>query len=158
MSKTQNYKLDLSWQGNHGAGTMTHTSYDRNFTTHEGSRPPVLGSSHPAFRGNSERYCPEELLLASLSSCHMLWYLHMCAAHEVVVLEYHDHPVMEMEVKEFGNGDIRSATLSPVVRIASEDQREQAMAMHQRAHQSCFIAKAVNFEIILKPKIVESES
>lgn len=157
MSKTQNYKLDLSWKGNRGAGTMTYTSYDRDFTAQKESRPAILGSSHPAFRGNSDRYCPEELLLASLSSCHMLWYLNMCASHDVVVLEYTDQPVMEMEVKEFGNGDIRSATLSPVVRIASDDQREQALAMHQKAHQSCFIAKGVNFDIILNPTIVEGD-
>lgn len=154
MSKTQSYKLDLVWQGNRGAGTMTYTSYDREFTTRGVSRPEILGSSHPAFRGNNDRYCPEELLLASLSSCHMLWYLHMCAAHDVVVLDYRDQPAMIMDIKEFGNGDIRSVTLSPVVHIASEEQRDRAMAMHQKAHESCFIAKGVNFEIILNPSII----
>ena len=154
MSRIQKYKLDLTWDGNRGAGTMTYTSYDRDFTSQVEGKHTIAGSSHPAFRGNKDRYCPEELLLTSLSSCHMLWYLHMCAAHEVVVLDYKDNPIMEMEVKEFGNGDIRSATLSPTVRIASLDQRDQALAMHQKAHEKCFIAKSINFDIILKPTIL----
>ena len=153
MSKTQRYQLNLDWKGNRGAGTMTYTAYDRDFITQASSKHPIHGSSHPAFRGNKERYCPEELLLASLSSCHMLWYLHMCAAHEVVVLEYKDSPTMDMEIKEFGNGDIQSATLSPVIRIASEKDHELAIALHQKAHESCFIAKSINFDIILNPSI-----
>lgn len=155
MSKTQKYKLDLAWKGNRGAGTMTYTSYDRDFISQAESKHEIHGSSHPAFRGNKDRYCPEELLLASISSCHMLWYLHKCAANEVVVLSYEDQPIMEMEVKEFGNGDIRSATLSPVVRIASQDQRDQALDLHKAAHESCFIAKGVNFDIIIKPAILD---
>lgn len=154
MSRMQKYKLHLNWDGNRGAGTMTYTSYDRDFTSQVEGKHIITGSSHPAFRGNKNRYCPEELLLSSLSSCHMLWYLHMCAAHEVVVLDYEDNPVMEMEVKEFGNGDIKSATLSPSVRIASLDQRDQALAMHQKAHKKCFIAKSIKFDIIIKPTIV----
>lgn len=153
MSKTQKYQLNLDWKGNRGAGTMTYTSYDRDFITQASSKHPILGASHPAFRGNKERYCPEELLLASLSSCHMLWYLHMCAAHEVVVLDYKDTPTMEMEMKEFGNGDIQSATLSPVIRIASAKDKDLAVQLHQKAHESCFIAKSINFEIILNPSI-----
>ncbi len=154
MSKTQTYTLNLSWQGNRGAGTMTYTAYDREFVSFVPGKHKIEGSSHPAFRGNRDRYCPEELLLTSLASCHMLWFLHMCAAHEVVVLGYEDHPVMEMEIKEFGNGDIRSATLSPTVRISSRSNRELAMSLHQKAHESCFIAKSINFEIILKPTIL----
>lgn len=153
MSKTQKYQIDLAWKGNRGAGTMTYTAYDRDFTARAPDKHPIYGSSHPAFRGDEERYCPEELLLTSLASCHMLWYLHMCAAHEVVVLDYHDTPAMEMEVKEFGNGDIRRALLSPVVKIASPDHRDLAAELHQKAHKSCFIAKSVNFEIIINPKI-----
>lgn len=155
MSKTQKYNLDLAWKGNRGAGTMTYTAYDRDFVTQVESKHPILGSSHPAFRGNRNRYCPEELLLASLSSCHMLWYLHMCAAHEVVVLDYEDHPTMEMEVKEFGNGDIKRANLSPVVRIANLENRDLAIHLHQKAHESCFIAKSINFDININPTILE---
>jgi len=155
MSKTQKYSLDLSWIGNRRAGTMTYTAYDRDFLARVDSKHPIEGSSHPAFRGNKDRYCPEELLLTSLSSCHMLWYLHQCAAHEVVVLDYVDQPTMEMEIKEFGNGDIRSATLSPRVRIANAANRELAIQLHKKAHESCFIAKSINFEIILNPTILD---
>lgn len=153
MSKTQKYQLDLAWKGNRGAGTMTYTAYDRDFITQAPSKHPIYGASHPAFRGDKERYCPEELLLASLSSCHMLWYLHMCAAHEVVVLDYRDSPTMEMEVKEFGNGDIQSATLTPIVKIADANTRDLAIELHQKAHKSCFIAKSINFKIIIKPTV-----
>ena len=83
----------------------------------------------------------------------MLWYLHMCASHEVVVLDYHDTPIMEMEVKEFGNGDIRRALLSPVVKIADPENRDLAHAFHQKAHESCFIAKSLKFQIVINPTI-----
>lgn len=154
MSKTQKYNLDLAWEGNRGAGTMTYTAYDRDFVTNAKSKHIIAGSSHPAFRGSQDKYCPEELLLASLASCHMLWYLHMCAANGVVVLSYEDQPVMEMKIEEFGNGDIQSVTLYPVVRISSEDQQEQAIAMHDKANENCFIAKGVNFEIFVIPTIL----
>jgi organic hydroperoxide reductase OsmC/OhrA len=79
MSQQHRYKVDLLWTGNRGAGTSTYKAYERSYTLHAAGKPDLLGSSDPGFRGDPGRYNPEDLLVASLSSCHMLWFLHLCS-------------------------------------------------------------------------------
>ena len=89
--KEHNYKLSIRWTGNKGEGTKNYTAYERSHVIQVENKPDISGSSDPAFRGDSTRYNPEELLVASLSSCHMLWYLHLCAEAKVIVIDYVDH-------------------------------------------------------------------
>jgi len=78
--KTHHYELTVRWTGNTGSGTSGYKNYKRDDEiTSNAAKQPILGSSDPAFRGDSSRWNPEELLVASLSACHKLWYLHLCA-------------------------------------------------------------------------------
>ncbi len=85
IGREHRYRLAVEWTGNRGGGTESHRAYDRGYTVVAAGKPPLYGSSDPAFRGDPARYNPEDLLVAALSACHMLWYLHLCAAAGVVV-------------------------------------------------------------------------
>src|SRR5690242_16191724 len=95
-SRDHVYLPRLSWTGNTGSGTSAYTAYSRDHRVSAGAKTPLLLSSDPAFRGNPERYSPEELLVCSLSSCHMLWFLHLCATAGLVIMDYSDEPVGHM--------------------------------------------------------------
>jgi organic hydroperoxide reductase OsmC/OhrA len=153
MNTEHTYKIGLMWTGNRGSGTETYTSYERAHTLQAEGKPDLLGSADPLFRGDSTKWNPEELLLASLSSCHMLWYLHLCANHKIIVQTYEDTPQAQMRIESTGAGQFVNAALRPVVTITQVDQRQLAESLHSQAHHSCFIANSVNFPISLNPTI-----
>jgi organic hydroperoxide reductase OsmC/OhrA len=140
------YLERVEWIGNDGVGTAGYRAYRRDFVVRSQSKPDLPGSSDPTFRGDAARYNPEELLVASLSSCHMLWYLHLCAVNNIVVESYVDEPEGTMEEGPGGEGHFTSVTLHPQVRIASGN-RERAADLHAEAHAKCFIANSVNFPV-----------
>ena len=111
--KTHQYTTHLDWTGNTGEGTATYKSYRRDFTVASAAKPPISGSSDPAFRGDPSRYNPEELLVASLSCCHMLWYLHLCSVNGIIVLSYTDDATGTMEENPDGSGQFTSVSLNP---------------------------------------------
>jgi organic hydroperoxide reductase OsmC/OhrA len=151
--KTHVYGTHLHWTAAEGEGTQTYRSYSRNHTLGANGKPDIAASSDPAFRGDSSRYNPEELLVASLSSCHMLWYLHLCSVNGITVVDYRDDASGSME--ESGEaGQFVSAHLRPVVTIAAGDERAKALELHERAHAMCFIARSVNFPVTVEPAIV----
>ena len=147
MAKEHHYSLQLHWTGNVGEGTSHYTGYSRNHEISATGKRMFPGSSDPAFRGDPSRYNPEELLVASLSSCHMLWYLHLCARDGVVVLHYTDSPTGTMQETAAGGGYFTKVTLHPRVQVAKPDTIEQAAKLHEEAHHLCFIANSVNFEV-----------
>jgi len=155
--KAHHYKVNVTWTGNRGKGTASYTSYDRNHTIVAGQKTVIPGSADPAFRGDVTRYNPEELLVASLSSCHMLWFLHLCSAEGVMVVEYADDAAGTMEETADGGGRFTEVTLFPVITVASEEMVEKADALHEKANELCFIANSVNFPVHHKPiyKIAE---
>lgn len=146
------YQVSIRWTGDTGQGTRDYRSYERSFLISSNGKPDLFGSSDPSFRGDPAKYNPEELLLASLSSCHMLWYLHLCAEHKIVVKEYKDQPTALMIVEPSGSGYFKEATLHPVIVIASSDV-EKAEKLHQEAHKKCFIANSINFPVKIQPSI-----
>jgi organic hydroperoxide reductase OsmC/OhrA len=150
--KTHAYQTQLHWAAD-GDGTKTYRSYSRDFTIGASGKPPIPGSSDPAFRGDAARYNPEELLVASLSSCHMLWYLHLCSRSGIAVLEYRDDAIGTMEEDARGAGRFVRVELRPAVTIAAGDDPSRAVALHDEAHRFCFIARSVNFpvEIAARP-------
>ena len=150
--KRHEYKLQVEWTGNSGEGTRTYRSYKRDYSIDAHGKPSIQGSSDPAFLGDPSRYNPEELLVASLSSCHMLWYLHLCAVNGIVVLKYVDSASGVMEEGSDGSGEFTSVTLNPTVTVATTSAREKAIALHEEAHAQCFLAKSVKFPI----KIISS--
>lgn len=151
---THQYKTYLNWTGNLGKGTKNYRVYSRDHEiSTEGGLLPIPGSSDPAFRGDPERYNPEELLLASLSACHMLWYLHLCAVNKVVVTAYSDQATAEMEENEDGSGQFSRATLFPEVTVETVEMQEKALQLHHEAAKLCFIARSVNFSVSHEPVV-----
>lgn len=132
---------------------MDYRSYDRAYVSRVPGRPDLPGSADPAFRGDPARWNPELLLLASLSQCHLLWYLHLCAVGGVTVLEYRDDAVATMAEDSDGGGRFTAAELRPVVTVASAEMVDRARELHGVAHTRCFIAASVNFPVTHSPRI-----
>jgi organic hydroperoxide reductase OsmC/OhrA len=141
------FRIGTVWTGNNGTGTKTYLGYARDHAIHAEGKAAINGSSDPAFRGDPERYSPEELLVASLSACHMLWYLHLCSVNQVNVVEYRDMASGQMEVDAGGSGRFVGVNLRPEVRISPESDPVRARALHAEAHRLCFIANSVNFPV-----------
>lgn len=152
MSKQHRYALTVTWTGNKGQGTNGYTSYDRNHTILAPGKMAIMSSADPAFRGDSQRYNPEELLVASLSSCHMLWYLHLCAEAGVIITSYVDNATGLMEETADGGGRFTSVTLHPVITVQDEAMMEKADELHARANALCFIANSCNFPVHHQPQ------
>lgn len=146
--KLHTYNVQMTWTGNDGAGTKSYTSYRRDHTLSVDGKREIEGSSDPAFRGDRSRYNPEELLVGSLSSCHMLWYLHLCSANGIVVEEYVDNATGELQEHPDGSGEFVRVVLRPVVRISAGDP-DKAHELHVEAHHMCFVARSVKFPVEL---------
>jgi len=147
MIKEHLYHLTVLWTGNKGSGTSSYSAYERSHLISAKNKPDILGSSDVAFRGDPSKYNPEELLLASLSSCHMLWFLHLCVENGVVVLAYSDSPEGKMIEFKNGSGQFLEVTLHPTVVLKVASMLAKLDALHEKAHQYCFIANSVNFPV-----------
>ena len=151
-AKHHHYSTRVQWKGNTGSGTSDYRAYERLYEITATGKPTIAGSSDPAFRGDAARYNPEELLVSSLSACHMLWYLHLCADAGVVVNDYCDEARGFMEETASG-GRFTLVILQPRVTVASPDMLQNALQLHNSAHTHCFIANSVNFEVHVEPEI-----
>ncbi|MGV9411676.1 OsmC family protein [Nocardia sp. NPDC003693] len=138
------YEVEVTWSGE----TTGYRSYSRNHELLTAGRPPILATSDPKFRGDTDRWNPEQLLVASLSDCHMLWFLHLCAEAGVVVTSYHDTAVGVMDDVRF-----QHVTLRPKVTVRDASMVDKAVALHSVAHEKCFIANSVNFPVAHEPTI-----
>src|SRR5262245_26003362 len=155
--KTHTYACSTTWTGNLGKGTSGYTAYSRDHVHSAPGKPDLLGSSDPAFRGDARRYNPEELLVAALSSCHMLWYLHLCADGGVTVLAYKDEASGTMVENPAKGGYFTQVTLRPRVTVAAGSDAAKARKLHNAAHEKCYIANSVNFPVACEPEIVVGE-
>ncbi|MFC3283402.1 OsmC family protein [Litchfieldella rifensis] len=152
------YEIRVEWTGNVGTGTSGYHDYSRNHEITIAGKPVLLGSADPAFQGDPGRYNPEELLVVSLSTCHMLWYLHLCADARIVVTEYVDEASGTMELMHDGSGHFTSVVLKPSITIRAGDDIALAKTLHDYAHDLCFIANSVNFPVRCEPQIRPAES
>ena len=153
MHKEHQYELTLTWTGNKGTGTSHYTAYERSHQITINNKATINASSDSPFRGDGTKHNPEDLLLASLSSCHMLWYLHLCADAGVVVNTYSDNPIGTLSLNEQGSGKFTSVTLKPKVIVADAGMIDKAMELHHQANKMCFIANSVNFKVAHHPEI-----
>lgn len=151
--KQHTYRVNVVWTGNEGSGTANYRAYSRNHEISAAGKTPVLGSADPSFRGDPARWNPEELLLASLSACHKLWYLGLCAAAGVTVVAYRDEAEGAMLEESSGAGQFSSVTLRPRVEITADSDRQTALDLHHKAHDMCFIARSMNFPVNNEPEI-----
>ena len=147
MHNEHHYKSTTKWTGNTGSGTSNYRNYERSYSILTEGKMEILGSSDPAFRGDATKHNPEDLLLASLSSCHMLWYLHLCAEAGVVVTAYEDEATGVMLETANGSGHFTEVTLNPQVTVSESTMIEKANSLHKKANELCFIANSVNFPV-----------
>ncbi len=159
MEKQHKYEILNRWTGNLGLGTSSYGKYGREHQIIGTDKIlEIPGSSDPSFRGDPKRYNPEELLVGSISACHMLWYLHLCSANGIVVNSYVDHAEGTMVETENGSGRFSSVHLKPHIVVASEEMIKKAIHLHEKAHKMCFIANSCNFRIECHPEISVNES
>lgn len=151
--KQHHYAVEVRWTGNLGEGTGSYQSYARTHDVTSGRKPVIAGSSDPAFRGNDDRWNPEDLMVAAVSACHKLWYLHLCAVAGVNVAAYVDHAEGVMVEDARRGGYFTGVTLKPEVTITAASDATKAAALHHDAHEKCFIANSVNFPIRCEPSI-----
>ncbi len=147
MPRTHTYETVTTWRGNLGDGTRDYRSYERAYDTEAVGRPVLRGSSDPAFRGDASRWNPELLLVAALSECHLLQYLHSCAVSGVVVTSYVDAATGVMAQTPDGGGRFEEVVLRPRVTVADPTMVERATASHADASRLCFIAASMNFPV-----------
>ncbi|ASW74492.1 peroxiredoxin [Chryseobacterium piperi] len=147
MSKEHHYKITIQWTGNQGTGTSGYKDYERSHSISVDNKAAIEGSSDPAFRGDKTKHNPEELFLSSLSSCHMLWYLHFCSEAGIIVTDYTDQATGIMAETATGSGHFTEATLHPRVIVTEESMVQKAKELHKKASEFCFIANSVNFPV-----------
>lgn len=154
--KTHQYEMTVTWTGDNGTGTSGYRAYGRAHEVEVDGKQPIQGSADPSFRGDPARWNPEELLVASLSQCHMLWYLALCAGAGVVVTGYPDRPLGTMTETPDGSGRFEEVVLRPHVTLADPEHAERAASLHERAHKMCFIANSVNFPVRHEATLIDS--
>ncbi len=147
MAHTHHYTLTVEWTGNTGTGTDHYRSYKRDHVVRIPGKPDIAGSSDPSFRGDPSRHNPEDMLVAALSACHMMSYLHLCTVNGVVVTAYSDQATGTMETLPDGSGRFLEVTLHPEVTVRNADMAAKAQELHHKAHELCFIANSVNFPV-----------
>ena len=153
MQLDHHFAVSVAWQGNRGTGTSGYREYGRENSVGAEGKPAIDGSSARVFHGNADRWNPEELLIAALSQCHMLSYLHVAVQNGIVVTDYTDDATGTMRQTPDGGGHFTTVTLRPRVTISSGDP-ELARAIHAKASELCFIANSVNFPVGHEPEII----
>jgi len=147
MAKEHRYTATVTWTGNQGGGTTDYKAYTRDYDIGCAGKPLIQGSADPGYLGDAGRHNPEDMLLASLSACHMLWYLHLCATNKVVVTAYEDAAEGVMQTNPDGSGEFKRVTLKPRITITPDSDAATAESLHEKANAMCFIARSVNFPI-----------
>ena len=145
------YRSVVTWTGNSGAGTRDYRSYGRSHDIAVDGRPTLHGSADPAFRGDPARHSPEDLLLAAVSACHMLWFLHLCGDAGIVVTAYVDRAEGVMTVAPDGGGRFTRIVLRPEATVAGYADAATMVALHRAANARCFIAQSLNLPVEHEP-------
>jgi organic hydroperoxide reductase OsmC/OhrA len=145
------YAVRVRWTGSTSGPTRSYAAYSREHELGFAGKPALRASADAAFRGDASAYNPEELLVAALSSCHLLSYLAICALEGIAVVAYADDASGTM-MERGGAGRFALVTLRPHV-VVDDDRLERARAIHHTAHESCFIANSVNFPVVCEPVV-----
>ena len=157
MTQEHTYSATVTWTGNCGDGTSGYKAYARDHDIACPGKPVIRGSADPTYRGDAGRHNPEDMLVAALSACHMLWYLHLCSAAGVVVTAYEDAAEGVMQtLPPDGAGEFTRVTLRPRVTITPESNTEKAVHLHETANANCFVARSVSFPVEHHATIVKT--
>lgn len=156
MGGIHSYAVEVVWTGNRGTGTSDYRAYDRAHEIRIASKPPIQGSSEPVYRGDPTRHNPEELLVAALSACHMLWFLHLAADAGVVVTSYQDDATGTMHDTPGGGGRFTEVVLHPTVVTREPADEAVVNRLHEKSHELCYIASSVNFPVRCEPRLASA--
>ena len=141
------HKITLKWFK--GDMPFTYEAYPRNHTISFKGGAPVTFSASPAYRGDPSKGDPEDMLVAALSSCHMLSFLAICAKKKIAVEAYDDEAMGWME-NDGGRWWLARVTLRPKVR--ADAATETLAEIHHLAHEACFIANSVKTAVTVEPR------
>jgi organic hydroperoxide reductase OsmC/OhrA len=153
--RVHRYAVGVIWEGAGEAGTVDYASYARDFRVEVEGKPVLTGSADPAFRGDARRHNPEELLLAAVSSCHMLFFLSLCARNGIAIAGYRDRARGALATEPGGGGCFTEVTLCPRVTVpdGGADVEAALLALHEKAGELCFIARSCAFPIRHEPEV-----
>lgn len=157
-AREHHYAVQVVWTGNRGDGTTGYRDFDRSHEMRVNGKPTLTGSADPAFRGDATHWNPEDLLVSSLSECHMLWFLHLAAVNGVVVSDYRDTATGTMAMSPDGGGQFTEVTLHPQVTVRDRDMVDKVERLHSEANANCFIARSVNFPVHHAPETVAASA
>lgn len=149
------YPARVVWTGNRGEGTKNYGGYDRTWDLAVPGKPTVACSNDPVLGGDPTKYNPEDLLIAAVSSCHMLWYLHLCSNVGITVLAYEDEPIGYGVMHRNASGNFTSAVLRPKITVPADSDLDKAREVHDKVHNYCFIARSINFPVTIEPVFIE---
>ena len=154
MAKDHNFKAQIEWCSQ--SLPFRYKTYSRDYVIRISGKPDIQATAAPEFLGNPYRLNPEDMLVASLSACHMLTYLAFAANSKVEVLNYVD----DASGKLVQNGKImqfESVTIKPKITITKNTDLEKAKSLHKKAHEGCFIANSINFKIHIEPEFIQAQ-
>ena len=156
MTKSHNYNTHITWTGVDKTGAaINYKNYSRQYKIEITGKPILNGSADSAFLGDASLHNPEDLLLASVSSCHMLWYLHLCVENNIIVTSYADKATAVMKTDNSGSGAFTSLCLNPLVGISNDSDADKAKSLHNAANKMCFIANSLNFKVEHRSEIIK---
>jgi organic hydroperoxide reductase OsmC/OhrA len=151
MTHEHQYKITTIWQGNKEEGTNNVRTYDRSHTIYNNGKPDLHLTTDNAAVGDKSKLNPEDLLVSAISSCHMLSYLYLCAMEGIIVTEYIDQATGVMIENTNGGGQFKTVILNPNIKVKQETMIPKAIELHHKAHEICYIANSVNFEVVCNP-------
>ena len=153
--KQHDYTARVVWTGNRGQGTATYKGYDRTWNVETPGKPVIHCSNDPLLGGDPTLHNPEDLLIAALASCHMLWYLHLASNAGIAVQGYRDDPLAVGEGEIGGAGRFLRATLRPEIVVPAGTDLAKAEAIHHEISKVCYIARSVIFPVSYAATYVE---
>jgi organic hydroperoxide reductase OsmC/OhrA len=157
MPRSHEYRSHLRWTGASQGPTRSYTEYSREYVVEIPGKTALRGSADSIFHGDAAFHNPEDLLLASLSGCHLLTYLSLAARAGLHVVAYEDAASGTL-VLEGGGGHFTEVVLRPKVTIAPGHDVALAERLHEMAHGECFVAASVNFPVRHEAVVVVAAS
>lgn len=154
MKNLHHFDLELNWSSDFNDLSSEHVRVNKNHIVAIQHKPVLHISAAKAFKGDADLYNPEDLLLSSIASCHMMSYLYCCSQENIVIKSYSDKATGILEVNMDGSGNFVRVVLNPVVIIEDSEKVELARLLHVRANKLCFIANSCNFPVVHNASIL----
>lgn len=147
MSEEHVFETTLAYPADPAQKLPPAADFSRDNVLRAKGHPDVPGALPPALGGHDRGYSPEDLLILALSECHLLTYLAIAQRRGVAILRYEDRATGRLGKNAQGATQMLEVVLRPRVTVARGTDVAAAQALHERAHNHCFIASSVNFPV-----------